>query len=109
MTARKRNREADRAYSRAYQKARPWLTAEYNWRRLGIQITWDEFCEKNKQQAGLCRICGNPQSAGRRLSVDHDHDTNTVRDLLCLRCNILVGQIESGLVTKALLYLDHHA
>ena len=43
-------------------------------------------------QAGVCAICGKPETKivrGRllQLSVDHDHVTGEVRQLLCQRCN----------------------
>ena len=37
-------------------------------------------------QGGGCALCANPPKT-RRLSVDHDHRTGTVRGLLCHRCN----------------------
>jgi hypothetical protein len=37
-------------------------------------------------QGGVCALCGKPPKT-RRLSVDHDHKTGTVRGLLCFRCN----------------------
>lgn len=37
-------------------------------------------------QGGGCAICGRPAKT-RRLDLDHDHRTMTVRGLLCHRCN----------------------
>lgn len=46
------------------------------------------------KQGGACAICHTPPN-GRVLDVDHDHITNIVRGLLCRRCNLAVGYIES--------------
>lgn len=42
-------------------------------------------------QGHRCAICKNKCSTGRRLSVDHDHETGRVRGLLCSKCNRAVG------------------
>ena len=39
-----------------------------------------------------CAICKQPRSAFKNsLSVDHNHKTKKLRDLLCKKCNLLVG------------------
>jgi hypothetical protein len=48
-------------------------------------------------QRGVCYICWCPEPVkGRRLSVDHDHDTGEIRGLACSRCNPLIGKIENA-------------
>ncbi len=48
-------------------------------------------------QGGVCYGCGQSEPVkGRRLSVDHDHDTGLVRGLLCSRCNPIVGKLENA-------------
>jgi hypothetical protein len=42
-------------------------------------------------QGGVCAICWNLCSSGKRLSVDHDHVTGAVRGLLCKKCNTRLG------------------
>lgn len=37
-------------------------------------------------QGGGCAICGG-RGKTRRLNIDHDHRTMTIRGLLCHRCN----------------------
>lgn len=55
------------------------------------------------EQCGLCAICKQPETAKSRsgeikpLAVDHDHETNEVRRLLCHNCNIILGVIEVNL------------
>jgi len=71
-------------------------------------ITLDEYKSKEKSQNGLCAICGEPEPLGIRLSVDHDHETNQVRDLLCSRCNPGLGNFKDDpeLLLKAYQYLQ---
>jgi hypothetical protein len=45
-------------------------------------------------QGGACAICEQPPD-GKPLCVDHDHATNRVRALLCVRCNFNVGLVEN--------------
>jgi hypothetical protein len=46
-------------------------------------------------QDGACAICKTKPSKGKILNVDHDHTTGKVRGLLCPKCNLVMGQIES--------------
>lgn len=39
------------------------------------------------QQNNSCAICGKI----KKLNVDHDHNTGKIRELLCQRCNSLLG------------------
>ncbi len=49
-------------------------------------LTLDEYNELFKYQGGVCYLCKKPPN-GRRLSVDHDHQTGEIRGLLCTYCN----------------------
>jgi hypothetical protein len=58
-------------------------------KKLGIQDVNKWYEEQLKKQNGRCAICDLPaeRSTYERLHVDHDHDTNKLRGLLCGRCN----------------------
>lgn len=44
------------------------------------------------EQNGKCAICGGgPNGAGKRLHVDHCHNSSKVRGLLCGKCNTAIG------------------
>jgi hypothetical protein len=53
-------------------------------------ITPAEYEERLEYQEGVCQICRLPPSGGR-LNVDHCHDTNNLRGLLCGNCNRALG------------------
>ena len=63
-----------------------------------------------EEQKGVCAICGMVNFDGRRLAVDHNHKTGKIRRLLCLKCNALVGSIETlgDLLPLAMNYLEKH-
>jgi hypothetical protein len=52
-------------------------------------ITIDEYDRLFASQNGRCAICG--KSTKTRLAVDHNHKTNNVRQLLCTKCNLIIG------------------
>lgn len=71
-------------------------------------LTAEEYGALLKKQKGVCAICKGINSSGRRLGVDHDHNTGVVRGLLCGPCNSQLGWFEKHL-TKAARYLKHAA
>lgn len=59
-------------------------------------ITLEEYKAKLATQNNVCGICHKPNVPYERLSVDHDHKTKMVRDLLCRKCNMEVGIFEKN-------------
>ena len=62
-------------------------------------------------QGGLCAICGvDATTYGKRFSVDHDHEDDTARALLCLYCNTIIGMADedTAILEAAIGYLKHH-
>jgi hypothetical protein len=55
-------------------------------------------------QHGVCAICQTEPAA----HVDHDHQTDKVRGLLCFRCNAALGQLGDDplVVRRAARYLE---
>ena len=60
--------------------------------------TYNLTLEQHKQmyidQNGQCAICKIPVSYDK-LDTDHNHKTGKVRGLLCTRCNIFAGYIDT--------------
>lgn len=59
-------------------------------RRYGL--TLEEYEELYRGHRGRCAICGkSDEESGETLNVDHDHDTQAIRGLLCRHCNLALG------------------
>ena len=68
------------------------------------------YSAKLEECKGKCEICGTEQLSERHkkyLAVDHCHETNKIRGLLCSRCNCGLGQFvhKPELLTAAIAYL----
>lgn len=72
-------------------------------------LTPEDFQTMLESQGGACALCGSddPQHWSGRFQVDHDHDTGTVRGLLCAPCNGGLGLLndDPALLRKAIDYL----
>lgn len=53
-----------------------------------------DFQKYFEQQDGKCAIC---QDMSDKLYVDHNHTTNEVRGLLCMKCNCALGLFNDSL------------
>jgi hypothetical protein len=78
-------------------------------------ITEAEYNSILESQNGLCAICGQPETRKKfgkptKLAVDHNHKTGAIRQLLCSRCNVVIGKIEENpiLCDKIKDYLLKH-
>jgi hypothetical protein len=61
------------------------------------------------EQNNACAICGiEATELKRELSVDHNHETNKIRGLLCHHCNIGLGNFKDSttLLSIAIEYLE---
>lgn len=73
-------------------------------------ITQEEYDLMVKTQDGKCASCGNPPNGSRPLSVDHDHKTGKIRELLCNGCNSALGHAKESperLIRLAVYTLKH--
>lgn len=67
-------------------------------------ITSEEFLAKRTTQNFRCAICRKHETEVKRpgpgghygLVVDHCHATDQLRDLLCTRCNAMVGYCDEN-------------
>lgn len=70
-------------------------------------INLEDYNRLYTQQDGKCAICKNWEEV---LSVDHCHDTERVRALLCGTCNFGLGAFKDKieLLRKAIEYLEKY-
>jgi len=85
------------------------LYRKYNANRYGL--TLEQYNQMLASQNGVCAICQqvDPED-GKELAIDHDHETNMTRGLLCGRCNKALGLFKdsSALLQLALHYLARY-
>jgi hypothetical protein len=132
---RKENREHLSAYAKGHRARNPVLyqkTAkryrsrhrdEINARRaatrlIGGLLTPAQYDALLATQKGACAICkstsaGKPSPGHKRrriLCVDHDHEANRARGLLCTCCNAGLGYFRDrvDLLESAMRYLHDH-
>ena len=69
-------------------------------------ISLDEYNQMRTRQGYKCAACGvheedlpkaNNQHGSKSLVVDHCHKTGKVRQLLCTRCNTVIGLVDENL------------
>lgn len=72
----------------------------------------DEYQTLVENHGGVCAICGEPPTKGRgkKLVIDHDHETGAFRGLLCAPCNASLGGFKDdpAVLAKAIEYLRRH-
>lgn len=91
-----RNYERINERHRQYYKENPAYAFASSLKQLH-NITTEQYNKMLKEQNGVCAICGKPETKKdrvgktQRLSVDHNHNTNKVRGLLCQKCNSILG------------------
>ena len=105
------------AYGRSDQGKASWLI--YHESALGRATKRRHYLKKYgitdvqyemmyRRQGGCCDICKQPYLGGKRLCVDHNHETGRVRGLLCSSCNLIVGHSKEDfrILESAKDYLD---
>ncbi|NOS67795.1 MAG: hypothetical protein HOO67_05540 [Candidatus Peribacteraceae bacterium] len=92
------NRRTDPAFKKARR--------QYQLHRV-YGITPEDFAQMLKSQRGLCAICDLEM---KPACVDHDHETQQIRGLLCRKCNMALGALDDSLcrVYRAAEYLKQH-
>lgn len=110
------NKEQSRKNGKRWAKNNPKKIAD-SYRKCMYGISSEEYNLKLKKQKNRCALCGKKETNRDyrsnkvvSLSVDHDHNTGTVRDLLCRNCNRVLGSFSDDvtLFEKAIQYLEKH-
>jgi uncharacterized protein with PIN domain len=103
---------------REYQK-RHYQTERGKAKRLRANLkvygmNVEAYNQRRREQFNRCAICNRHENEithkNQKLVVDHDHDTQKVRGLLCHRCNAGLGAFRDNLelLGKAMRYLLGH-
>lgn len=106
-----KNREQLAAGQRARYAKDPSRYADYELTsRLGLpRGTYDKMLAA---QGGKCAICktDTPGERTRRFAVDHCHDTDVIRGLLCGNCNRGIGYLQHSedILLAAAVYLKDY-
>lgn len=101
------------AAKRRFNKRHPGYWKEHN-RKAKLKFYYglsvEDYTTMLEKQDELCAICKQPNQSQRPFGVDHSHQTNAVRGLLCSRCNIGLVYIEDKqFLESALKYLGRYA
>ena len=101
-----RCRACERERLRDYRSRNKQKIRGKNFRdRYGIEVK--DYEALKEQQGGKCAIC---ETTSRVLYVDHCHDTQKLRGLLCQKCNTGIGMLQDSLkvLKKAVRYLEKY-
>lgn len=84
-----------------------------NWAlKSAYGITLEDYGAMLEKQNGCCAICGSSDTGSKHshFHVDHSHDTDKVRALLCAGCNIGLGAFKENIdaLQNAVAYLKLH-
>lgn len=98
-----------RCYPHHRERRRAVAAREHARRTANVyNLTPDQYDALYAAQGRVCAICRRATGKTKRLAVDHDHHTGTVRGLLCGNCNtILLGRWSRDSLARAVTYLDH--
>ena len=76
------------------QKSKDYSNIVYRYSKYGI--TKEDFEAKLQKQDNTCAVCKEKFSNLSKIKIDHDHETGTVRGLLCHSCNVALGHFKDN-------------
>ena len=108
------NRNKVRAAAKKVREEYPERGRAQGLRRYGMSL--EEYQTKLAAQGSVCAICHRPERRRHQngrikaLAVDHNHEKNQLRDLLCSDCNQGIGKFfdNPALLRAAADYLERH-
>ena len=77
-------------------------------------LSIEEYNNLLQKQNNVCAICGKEKASFKNMTlplcVDHNHQTNKVRGLLCNKCNSMIGLANESLeiLKNAIVYLKNN-
>lgn len=108
------NRERSSAYMKQYRVDHPEFSKNRHLQeRFGI--TLGDFNKIFDAQHGKCALCGEEMErdkgkTGRKVVIDHNHETGRIRGLVHRMCNLLLGLVgdDTEILRKAITYLEEY-
>lgn len=80
--------------------------------QLRYGLTYEQWEAMRETEGHRCMICGiTEDELGKRLDVDHCHESGKVRGLLCNPCNTMLGHARDNVAVleAAVSYLKENA
>jgi len=103
-------RDGHKATVRAWAEANPEKRFAQRLRQYGI--TPEQYKQMMDAQGNACAICGYSDTTDPKMfpHVDHCHETNKVRGILCSHCNMAIGKFKNSekLLLSAAEYVRKH-
>jgi nitrate/TMAO reductase-like tetraheme cytochrome c subunit len=103
-----------RARSDEWYKKHPEVVKDKELKKK-FGISFNDYQKLLENQSGVCAICHRSETytkAGKikALSVDHNHITGKIRELLCSPCNVVLGLVEEdpSRLEALIAYLEKH-
>ena len=73
-------------------------------------LDYEEYKQKLLGQNNKCAICFLEFSKEKYPCVDHNHETNKVRGIVCSNCNLVLGNAKDNkkILESAIIYLKKY-
>jgi hypothetical protein len=100
-------KEKNAEHLKEYQKN--YYSSKQKYLRYGINR--EQYDSLLNKQNNKCSICGISFNNENEIRIDHDHDKNIVRGLLCHHCNCGLGLFKDDInvLTNAINYLNKYS
>lgn len=98
-------------HAKEWRSANPILAKERSRKSMikkNYHIDYEIWISLLKKQDGKCAICKDAFKSPSYAHTDHDHKTNKIRGLLCMKCNIGISNFKDDpkLINEAIKYLQ---
>lgn len=118
------NKDKVKAYKAGYQSRKKWelneISSEYYYANKEEQLRKNRDRNIKKRfnlsrseydaimSIKICGICQDDETSGKSFVLDHCHNTNKVRGVLCRPCNAALGVFKDNIETlqKGIQYLE---
>lgn len=100
-------RKTQNERTKQFYKENPHIKKNNRLKKYNLNL--EQFNDLLKNQNNKCAICGYEKKEDKNFFpvVDHCHETNKVRGLLCMNCNMGLGKFfdNINILEKAIKYL----